>query len=405
MHPDAGASPRVVVTGMGCVTPLGTEIDEFWAKLTSGAVATEEVTRFDTSGYPTRLAAEIKDPRLAGPLDEHGHDVPRCVRYVNHAAEAALRDAKLLDQSDTRRTGVLLGTVMGTRPHVEEVRRRGREFGSGEDWDNPGLLALAPARAFGLRGPREVVAAGCAAGNTALSMAADRIRSGRADVMLAGGADELSEAVFRLFTTLRALAPDQVRPFDRERQGMLPGEGAGILVLESEDHALRRGATILAELSGYAVGADAHHMTAPHPEGRGMLACMRDSLAMAGLTPGDVDYVSAHGTGTPANDALEAAVTQAYFGPSGARPAVSSVKGMLGHAQGGASAVEAIACVRAIRDGRVPGNPTLREPDEKCAELDIVRGTHRDMPVNVALSNAFGFGGNTSTVVFGRYES
>jgi 3-oxoacyl-(acyl-carrier-protein) synthase len=293
---------------------------------------------------------------------------------------------------------------MGTRPHLEELRRQGRAIDEDRAWDRPQLLADVPARAFGLGGPRQVVAAGCAAGNTAIAMAADRIRSGQADVMVTGGADELSEAVFQLFTTLRALAPDQVRPFDRNRRGMLPSEGAGILVLESLEHAVERGATVLAELGGYAVAADAHHMTAPHPKGLGMLRCMAESLARAGLDPAEVDYVSAHGTGTPANDALEAACLSGYFGPAGGRPAVSSIKGMLGHSQGGASAVEAIACVMAIRTGRVPGNPTLRDVDDSCAGLDIVRGAARDMPVRVALSNAFGFGGNTSAVVLTRFS-
>jgi 3-oxoacyl-[acyl-carrier-protein] synthase II len=390
----------VVVTGTGVVSPLGSEVEEFWAGVTSGAVATAPVTRFSTEGYPTGLAAEVDASGLQDSGRAGSADVPRSLRYVRHAAERALAEAKLLEHADPGRVGVVLGTVMGTRPHLEELRRRGRPVTDDLSWDSPQLLATEPARQFGLRGPRQVVGAGCAAGNTALALAADCIRDGRADAMLAGGVDELSQAVFQLFTTLRA--PDLVRPFDRERRGMLPSEGAGVLVLESLEHALGRGATPLAELTGYAVAADAHHMTAPHPQGRAMLHCMRESLAQAGISPAEVDYVSAHGTGTPANDALEAECLAGFFGAEGGRPAVSSIKGMLGHAQGGASALEAVVCVRSIATGVVPGNPTLSEPDPRCAGLDLVRGPARSMPVRHALSNAFGFGGNTATVLFGR---
>lgn len=404
MLPDGAVVPdsrRVVVTGLGLASALGCDVEEFWTGVTTGVVATGPVTRFATDGYPTHLAAEVNEPGLSDP----DPDVPRSVRYLRHGTEAALRRAGLWQDAAAReRTGVVVGTVMGARPHLEELRRQGRPLTRGGVWDAPGLLAHDPARAFGLGGPRQVVAAGCAAGNTALALAADEIRAGRAEVMVAGGVDELSEAVFQLFTTLRALAPDRVRPFDRDRRGMLPSEGAGVLVLESLEHALGRGADILAELPGWAVAADAHHMTAPHPRSAGLSHCMARSLRMAGLRPDEIDHVSAHGTGTPANDALEAAALAEFFAPDGGRgPALSSLKGMLGHAQGGASALEAIACVLAVGRGRVPGNPTLDHPDDACASLDVVRGPARDMTVRAALSNAFGFGGNTSTVVFTRH--
>ncbi|WP_345943350.1 beta-ketoacyl-[acyl-carrier-protein] synthase family protein [Streptomyces sp. SID8352] len=394
---------RVVVTGMGVVSPLGSEVTTYWKNVTSGAVATGPVTRFPTDGYPVGLAAEVDAAELDDAGDPDAPRTPRSLRYVNHSVDRALAQSRLMEHADPRRVGVVVGTVMGTRPHLEELRRRGRPLDSDPVWDTPGILAAGPARRRGLRGPRQVVGAGCAAGNTALALAADHIRWGQADAMVAGGTDELSEAVFQLFTTLRALAPDVVRPFDRDRGGMLPSEGAAVLVLESLEHARSRGATVLAELCGYAVAADAHHMTAPHPRGLGMVRCMRDGLAMAGLDPAEVDYVSAHGTGTQANDALEAAALAGFFGPGGGRPAVSSIKGMLGHAQGGASALEAVACVQALTEGLVPGNPTLREPDDGCAELDLVRGPARGAPVRVALSNAFGFGGNVATVVLRRY--
>lgn len=403
MFRDHRGRPRVVVTGMGLASPLGSEVETFWENLTTGKVGTGPITRFSTTGYPTHRAGEVSDIGLTAAVAPDGLGTPRSVRYVTHSASKALGEARLLHHTDPRRVGMVVGTVMGTRPHVEELRRQGRGTEADRSWDTPRLLADVPAREFGLRGPRHVVAAGCAAGNTAIATAADCIRADRADAMVAAGVDELSQAVFQLFTALRALAPDQVRPFDRDRRGMMPSEAGAVVVLESLEHAVARGATVLAELRGYAVAADAHHMTAPHPKGLGMLRCMRDSLEQAGIAPQDVDHVSAHGTGTPANDSLEAACLADYFGPHGGRPAVSSIKGMLGHSQGGASLLEAIACVMAIRRGRVPGNPTLREADEACEDLDIITGAARDMPVRVALSNAFGFGGNTSTVVFSRY--
>lgn len=405
MFYDARGLPRIVVTGLGLATPLGVESDAFWKNVTSGTVATAPVTRFSTDDYPTHLAAEVADARLTAAESPDGLGTPRSVRYVNHSVAGALSDAELLPHSAPRRVGIVVGTVMGTRPHLEELRRQGQGIEADRSWDSPQLLVQAPAHEFALLGPRHVVAAGCAAGNTAIAMAADCIRFGQADAMLAVGVDELSEAVFRLFTALRALASDQVRPFDRDRQGMLPSEAGGALVLESLEHAVKRGATVLAELRGYAVAADAHHMTAPEPQGRGMLRCMRDSLGQAGLAPRDVDYVSAHGTGTPASDALEAGCLSQYFNTDGGRPAVSSIKGMLGHSQGGASLLEAITCVLAIQRGRVPGNPTLREAEDGCGDLDLITGPARDMPVRVALSNAFGFGGSTSSIVLGRYSA
>ncbi|MBC3983895.1 beta-ketoacyl-[acyl-carrier-protein] synthase family protein [Streptomyces sp. AC536] len=399
--PAVVESERVVVTGLGVVSPLGCDVDRFWHAVTSGTVATGPVTRFAADAYPTHLAAEVAAPHLTAPYADDGTLTPRSLRYAEHAVRDALDASKVLPATDPRRVGLVIGTVMGTRPHLEELRRRGADTATDRRWDAPALLASWPAERFGLRGPRHVLAAGCAGGNTAIGLAADLIASGQADCVLAGGVDELAEAVFQLFTTLRAVEPEVVRPFDRDRRGTMPSEGAGILTLESLAHARARGATVIAELRGHAMAADAHHMTAPHPAGDALLRCMDESLRRAGLTPGDVDYVSAHGTGTPVNDATEAACLAGYFGAAGARPATSSIKGMLGHAQGAASALEAVACVLAIARGRVPGNPTLRTVDDRCRDLDLVRGPARDLPVRVALSNAFGFGGNTATVVFG----
>ena len=215
---------------------------------------------------------------------------------------------------------------------------------------------------------------------------------------MAGAAEELSEAVFSLFTSLRALAPEVVRPFDVERRGILPSEGAAALVLEPADRARARGARALARVAGYAATAEAHHLTAPHPAGRALAACLGDALARAGRSPADVGYVCAHGTGTPASDGVEAAALARFFdGPTA--PAVSSVKGALGHAQGAASALEAVVCVEAVRSGVLPGMPTVRRIDPVCEVVDLVAGPARCAPAGLAANVAFGFGGSTSALL------
>ena len=251
---------------------------------------------------------------------------------------------------------------------------------------------------YGLDGPLRIVPTACAAGNHAIGMAADLLRSGRADVMLAVGAEELSMASFAIFTSLRALAPDVARPFDRERRGLVLAEGAGALVLEPLSRARLRGAAMHGLLLGYAATADAHHLSAPHPEGAGLTRSIERTMQRAGISPAQIDYVSAHGTGTAANDAVEAAVLTRIFGH---RPAVSSLKGMIGHTGGAAGTLGAITCLLALRDGIVPGNPTLNEPDAACRELDLVRGSSRHTPVRYALNNAMGFGGGVGTTLFG----
>lgn len=390
----------VVVTGMGVVSPLGQSVKSFWAGLLDGEVGTRLITRFPTDAYRTDRGGEIPE----FDLDEHctwsGEPLPRAVELFLASAAQAVADAGVLGhlmtgELDRRRVGVVAGTVFSTRPAMAaRAGHSARAVG-------PQLLARVPARQFGLGGPNVVVSTGCAAGNDALAQAFDLIRTGRADAVIAGGADELSEVVFAIFTALRALAPDYVRPFDADRLGLMVAEGAAALVLESEGSARARGVFPYAEVGGHASAADAYHITAPHPEGRGIIAATRSALARAGVAVENVDYVSAHGTGTLANDAAEAGALRTVFGS--ARPAVSSIKGSLGHSQGAASVLEAVCCVLAIRDGVVPGSPTLREPDPACAGIDIVRST-RDRNVDVAVNNACSFGGNVSSLVLRRWK-
>lgn len=292
---------------------------------------------------------------------------------------------------------------MATRPSVEpRLAAGGADAARARDgaWAQPALLSRAPAARLGFGGPNCVVATGCAAGNSAIAIGADLLRAGRADAMVVGGADQLSHAMLAMFDRMRLLSPDVVRPFDRAREGLLLGEGAAALVLEREADARARGACVRGRVLGWANVAEAHHITAPHPEGRGAIRAIERALAHAQLEASAVDHVSAHGTGTPANDAAEARAIRAALGAAADAAPVTALKSMLGHAQGAASAIEGVACLLAIRDGAIPpvANHELRDPD---CDVDVVAGAARPAGVDVALSNAFGFGGNVECVVFG----
>lgn len=397
----------VVVTGLGVLSPIGTTVETFWRAALEGVVGTGPLDRPDAADFPAALAGEVP-----------GFDAPRgrgdrSARLAVAAAAAAVADAGLGGRvTDPYRTGVCLGTLLGNRAGLEPaVTGFHRGAAASEVPSALGVSLAAPAgppivdladavgRDLGLRGPSLVVGTACASGNSALAHAADTIRAGRADMMLAGGVDELSSGVMTMFASLRSLAPDALRPFDRDRAGLVVSEGAAVLVLESAAHARRRGARVLAELAGWASASDAHHMTAPHPEGRGAVLSMRRALDRAGIAPESVDHISAHGTGTPSNDRIEAHAVREVFG--GHAPAVTSLKGALGHTQGAASAIEAVACVLALRDGVVPPTANLNVPDPQCP-VDVVRGAARELPVRVAVNNAFGFGGNTACTVFTR---
>jgi 3-oxoacyl-(acyl-carrier-protein) synthase len=393
----------VVVTGLGIVSPLGSDVEEFWTRLLAGDVGTRKITRFSTDAYRTDRGGEIPDFALKDHCVWSGEPLPRAAELFLASAAQAVSDSSLTGHGAARgvpldRVGVVVGTVFGSRPHLAARVGEGdkKMVSRGSQ-----VLARAPARQFGFAGPNVVLSTGCAAGNDALGQAWELIRSGRADAVVAGGAEELSEVVFALFTALRALAYDCVRPFDAERRGLMVAEGAAALVLEAASTASARGATPYAEVAGQASVADAHHITAPHPLGRGIATGTHRALSLAGLKPEDVDYVSAHGTGTRANDPVEVHALRTVFGGCSKGPAVSSIKGALGHSQGAASALEAVSCVLSIRDGAVPGSPTLRVVDPACQGVDLVRDT-RTLDVNVVLSNAFGFGGSVSSLVLRR---
>lgn len=391
-RPGGSARDRdVVVTGTAALSPFGAGVAALWDGLVAGRVGTGPVTRFDTAPYSTSYGGEV--PAGAVPELDLPPGTPLSVRYAVAVVAAALADAGRDPGPDV---ALCLGTVMGTRPHLERLERAGADPAADGRWSSSGALVAVPARMLGLGGPVALLGTGCSAGNDAIGHGCDLIATGQADCVVAGGAEELAEAVYSLFTGLRALSPDLLRPFDAGRRGILPAEGAAALVLEPAGAARARGARVLARVAGYAAAADAHHLTAPHPAARALVGCLGDVLARAGRAPSDVDWVCAHGTGTPASDGVEAAGLARAL-PS--RPAVSSVKGALGHAQGAASALEAVACVEAVRTGVVPGMPTLRVADPACAAVDLVAGPARRAPVSLAASVAFGFGGSTSALL------
>ena len=403
---------KVVVTGIGVVTPIGTGRALFWERLLRGQHGFGEVEAFDTTNYRVHVGAEVRDfdPR-AWQSVRNAPEAGRATRFALAAAELALADAGLDPfHLQGRKGGVCMGTTSG-EPNFIEAYSDAQKAGTPERVG--GLLAdrypchhmpAAIAAAFGLSGSAPVmVPAACAAGNYAIARAYDTIRLGRTEFMLAGGADAFSRITYTGFARLMAISPDVCRPFNRHRKGMIPGEGSGFLLLESLEHAQKRGARIYAEIAGYGLSCDAHHMTGSHPEGRGAAQAMEMALAASRIRLEDVDYISAHGTGTKSNDRNETIAVKRVFGDQAATTPISSVKSMLGHTMGAASAIEAGVCAMAIADGVIPPTMHLEEPDPEC-DLDYVPGEARQKPVRVAMNNAYAFGGANASLVLKQFE-
>jgi 3-oxoacyl-[acyl-carrier-protein] synthase II len=326
------------------------------------------------------------------------------------AARLALDDAGLAeDGPDAERAGVAMGTTSGEPLEVE--RFDDALLGGAREAIDGALVTRYPchripgqvAAELGWAGVNVMLPNACAAGNYAVAFARDALATGRADVMLAGGADAFSRITYTGFARLGAITTDRCAPFDRERKGMVPGEGAGVLVLEPLDAARARGARVYAEVAGYGLSCDAHHMTASHPEGDGPARAMTQALADAGLAAADVDYISAHGTGTPTNDRLETLAVKRAFGDAAARVPMSSVKSMLGHTMGAASALEAAVCCLTIAEGWIPPTINYETPDPEC-DLDYVANRARQTPVRVAMNNAYAFGGANASVLFAAVD-
>jgi len=402
---------RVVVTGVGMVTPIGTGRERFWSAVRAGTSGVTEITRFDTSRYKVHRGCEVHDfdfEEVAGAPPPAW--MGRASQLAVAATQLALADAGLDGaRSEDSTVGVSVGTTCGEIQILEQADQV--RLSEGEDavpWQalchHP--AAMIPAHVghwFGLCGPNVIIPTACAAGNYSIGWAFDAIRFGRADVMVAGGTDPFSRVAFTGFARLGSVAPERCQPFDQGRRGILVGEGAGIVVLESLERAMARGAPILAEMLGYAISADGHHMTAPDPQGDGISRAIGLAVESAGIAPTEVDYINAHGTGTPVNDKVETLAIKRVFGSHAYDLCVSSTKSMIGHTMGAASAIEAITSVLALHDGIVPPTVHYDTPDPDC-DLDYVPNAARARSIGVALNNAIAFGGNNSCVVLRRFE-
>lgn len=401
---------RVVVTGLGVITPIGSGKDKFWKALLEGKSGVGEVTCFDTSGHKVHRGTEVRDfnPRdyiKNGTVDQLGKGSQMAIA----ATKLALTDGGLgLEGVDPTRIGVSVGTTGGEIQILEKINLI--RYGQDEDHVDIGLFLRHPcnnipsniAREFGLKGPNIIIPTACAAGNYAIGYAYDLIKLGRADYMLAGGADPFSKVAFIGFGRLGAVAPDMCQPFDKNRKGMLVGEGAGILLLEPLDNALKRGATVYAEIIGYGLSCDGYHITIPHPEGNGVASSLRKALKNADITPEDVQYINAHGTGTIANDKAETISIKKVFGDHAKKLLVSSIKSMMGHTMGAASAIETVTCALVVKHDVVPPTINYQTKDPEC-DLDYVPNVKREHPVNIALNTAYAFGGNNSCLVIKKF--
>jgi 3-oxoacyl-[acyl-carrier-protein] synthase II len=426
---------RVVVTGMGAITPVGHGVEELYAAQIAGRSGAAAITHFDASTFPTQFAAEVKGFDLGRYVedparwDESGLNT----RFALAAARQALEDSGLLGMRgvDPTRFGVYLGAGEGTQDYARFLSFSARSFRTNARVIDPAVLtALAlqeyhpgveyeqelhttPAHIadyFGLEGPNYNCLTACAAGSQAIGEALEMIRHGDADLMLAGGSHSMIHPLgvtgFVLLTALSTRNDDPARasrPFDLDRDGFVIGEGAGMLVLEELEHARRRGAVIYAELTGYGSTADAFRMTDNHPEGRGAIACLIQALADARLAPEAVGYINAHGTSTRVNDKVETAAIKKVFGEAAYRTPVSSSKSMLGHLIAAAGAVELIVCIQVLRNGVLPPTINYETPDPEC-DLDYVPNTAREKAVHHVLSNSFGFGGQNVSLVVSRFS-
>ncbi|HXO42089.1 MAG TPA: beta-ketoacyl-[acyl-carrier-protein] synthase family protein [Thermoanaerobaculia bacterium] len=397
--PAAPPDPLLpVVTGLGVVSSIGAGVERFWAAVQAGTSSARPVQGFSTAGLRNHYGCEIDDRELAG-----YESLPRASRLAAIAASEALDHARLLPEEVG---GLCVGTTMGDLPEVE------RELGEavGERWECRLRETVGAhfgeriAAAVGVRGgPVVTLATSCSAGNLAICRAVDLIRAGRLPSLLAGGADAFSHLAFLGFSRMRAMAPERCTPFSRQRKGMLLGEGAAFLVLESLAAAQARGAEILGAVVGYGLSCDAYHVATPDPTGRGAAQAIRLALRSGGLAAERVSYICAHGTGTPANDLAESRACRQVF--TDRVPPLSSVKALIGHALGGASAIEAAASVMSLRQQRLIPAWHVDEPDPECGVPLALPGGEADPgAIDLVLSNAFAFGGNNSCIALGRIE-
>jgi 3-oxoacyl-[acyl-carrier-protein] synthase II len=402
---------RVAITGIGLVTALGATREESWRRLTAGECGIGPTTLFEQLQYRSRLAAEAPMAAIDAPLTPlERRRWSRSDRIGVHAATEAIRDSGLLDNgTDRSRIGVFLGAGTADLLRNERFYQTWITAGLGRTrpsdlWNHfPSTSVDVIAERFGLEGPRGCVVAACSSSTIAIGRAADAVRYGRAVAVLAGGTDALARLTFSGFNQLKLMDPAPCRPFDKSRAGMSIGEGAGILVLEDLEHAVRRGATIYAELAGYGLGCEAFHPTAPEPEGRPVAAVITAALKDAGTDPGEIDHINAHGTATTQNDAAEARAFRRVFGERAASLPVTSLKSMIGHCLGAAGAVEAAALALTVARGAIPPTINHGETDPECA-LDVVANQAREQRVRCGVSTSLAFGGNDSALIMRAFE-
>jgi len=408
---------RVVITGMGAITPLGNDVDSFWKNLCDGKSGIDRITRFDPEKFDTRIAAEVKDFDPQDYVDKkEAKRMDRYTQFAMAAAKMAVEQADLdWSRENSQRFGVLLGTGVGGLETMEKqaviLHTKGPRRVS--PFFVPMMIANMAADqisiAYGARGMNSTVVTACASGTNAIGEAYRAIREGYADIMLTGGAEAaVTPLSLAGFSSMKALSrrndePQKAcRPFDRDRDGFVLGEGAGILVLESYEHAMKRGARILAEMAGYGLTGDAYHITAPAPEGEGGARAMKEALDDGNMAPGDIGYINAHGTSTDYNDKTETTAIKSVFGDA-TTVAVSSTKSMTGHLLGAAGGIEAIVLVRTLEDQFIPPTINYTTPDPEC-DLDYVPNHGRRAAINVAMSNSFGFGGQNACIVIKKFE-
>ena len=394
---------KIVVTGMGAVTPVGIGVENYWNNITAGASGIDTIKTFDPSELAVQIAGEVKDLiRKTDPF----------MQYAYIAAEEAMKQSGI--KIEPERTGIVMGTAMAgiaTIAYTQEALTGASHKKVGPRFIPKILGNIAAANIaidYNIQGPSFTVSTACSSGGDAINTACMCMQSGKADIMLAVGAESvLCPLVIYSLANAKALSrrndsPSTAsRPFDVTRDGFVIGEGGGALVLETEEHALARGAKIYAEIRGCGNTDDAYHVTAPHPEGRGAIACMKQAIAEAGINPSDIGYINAHGTATNKGDTVETSSIKKVFGNT--LPYVSSTKGATGHMMGAGGITETITCVKAIETGTVPPTINLNEVDPECAGIDFVANTAKKAEINFAMSNAFGFGGQNSSIIVGKY--
>lgn len=409
---------RVLITGLGAVTPLGTGVEKTWKALCEGKSGIGLISGFDTTNFQTKIAGEVKDFDAEDFLDRK--QVKRMDSFVHFAMAStimAMEDSGLtVTNENTQRIGVVIGTGLGGLPTLEKNHTLLMEKGPRKisSFFIPMMIAnMAPGQIairYGIKGPNTCVVTACAAGSHAIGESYKLIQRGDVDVVLTGGTEAtITPLNVGGFNAMKALStrndePEKAsRPFDKDRDGFVPAEGAGIIILEALESALERGAKIYGEIIGYGLTGDAYHMTAPDPQGDGAARCMRMALDDAGISPEEVDYINAHGTSTPLNDVIETKAIKTVFNDHSSKLAVSSTKSMTGHLLGAAGGVEAIFGILSIRDGMIPPTINQETPDPEC-DLDYTPNVVRKTDVNIAVSNSFGFGGTNATLVFKKFK-